>query len=413
MKHFKIVVILIVCFLLGDHTCKRSCKNEVHLNTRLVHCSENWTQSVELCGNTSLSNCTTNRTSMSLSTVSRNNKTSNRTFPHCKSQVTTLNLTYTIYLIIVAIVAFIGNVIVCFVISKSQKLRSQSVNHLLLSLAISDIMVSVLSLPVKIHVGLHNQEFCMGIEICWFFVYSDILANCSSVTHLLVISIQRFVAIAMPFDIQYILSRGRIDFLIVVVWLYSAVWSLLCTFNWSHPTTVAVSIQKQPMRACQPLNPIYWTAVYVAVFIIPLVVMGLLQLAILRNVKSHTRHMLKLEENAEKVIRMRKREIRVTKTVSIVYAAFTACWLPVCLLTVSAGWCPSCFDRFRKWNEDVFVATFLIFVQMLPPLSSTLNPFIYVISGSDFRRAVKRVLIQRKADGSRMLSHSDYRTTRF
>eukprot|EP00794_Sanderia_malayensis_P007675 gene7675-8510_t len=367
--------------------------------------------------------CVTNSTasfSVNCSTITTTNNSSNQSIAknsspvmkiNCNLPVSNLNLFYSIFLIIVAIVALVGNVIVCVVISQSRKLRSQSINHLLLSLAVSDILVSVLSLPVKIHVGFHNQQFCMSDGVCWFFFYSDILANCSSVTHLLVISIQRFIAISMPFNSQYILSRRRIDVLIALVWLYSAMWSILCTFNWSQPSTLGVILTGSSPKPCQPNNPIYWTSVYIAVFIIPLFVMACLQLAILRSVKLHTRRMMMIERNADKAVKMRKREIRVARTVSIVYAAFTACWLPVCLLTLSSGWCPKCFERFQIWNEKVFIATFLVFVHMLPPLSSTLNPFIYVISGDEFRKAIKTVLFQRKRESIKRLDTNEFRSS--
>ena len=339
----------------------------------------------------SFNNCSTPL--LNTSNITRPQRATSSIHITCTIPVSTLNLSYSIFLVVVMIVAFFGNVFVCLVIMKSRKLRSQSVFHLLFSLAVSDILVSLLSLPVKLHMGLHNQQFCMAETFCWFYYYSDIFANCSSVTHLLLISLQRFIAMMYPFENHIILSRQRIDSLIGLVWAYSAVWSLLCTFSWDEPTSLAVRLYESPtIRTCLNNNPVYWTSVYVAVFIIPLFLMGCLQAAILNSVKSHTKRLLKLERDSDRAVRMRKREIRVAKTVSIVYAAFTICWLPVCLITVSSSWCRQCFFRFKKWNNDLFVATFLIFTNMLPPLSSTLNPFIYVISGDEFRKAIKGVL---------------------
>ena len=328
----------------------------------------------------------------------------NITHNSCSQPLKALNVFYSAYLVIVMIAAFFGNVFVCLVIIRSRKLRSQSVFHLLFSLAVSDVLVSVLSLPIKLHAGLHNQQFCLDIKVCWFFYYSDILANCSSVTHLLVISIQRFVAMIFPFENHFILSRRRIDMLIVLVWAYAIIWSSLCSFNWQKPELPAVTIHEKPtIRTCFNDNPIYWTVVWIAVFIIPLFIMGCLQVAILHSVKSHTKRLLRLERDADKATRIRRREIKVAKTVSIVYAAFTTCWLPVCLLTVTASWCPECFASFREWNSDVFVATYLIFTHMLPVLSSTLNPFIYVISGDEFRKAIKSLFTNQRSGRSTML----------
>ena len=394
--------ILVFFLLMGNNTCQndlgkwvnytsstqtQNCKYQIILKNRF-----NATMPNHMCLNSS-----TYLKPNTTSATQRSNHVS------CNKPLNTLNLVYSVFLVIVMIVAFLGNVFVCLVIARSRKLRTQSVFHLLFSLAVSDVLVSALSLPIKLHMGLHNQQFCLDIKVCWFYYITDIVANCSSVTHLLVISIQRFVAMLYPFDNHFILSRQRIDALIGLVWLYAILWSALCIFNWQDPSKRSITMVEAPMiRTCFNNNPIYWTVVWVAVFIIPLFVMGCLQASILHSVKSHTKKLLRLERDADKVTRMRRREIKVAKTVSIVYAAFTVCWLPVCLLTVTASWCNECFDKFRQWNPDVFVATFLVFTSMLPVLSSALNPFIYVISGDEFRKAIRTLFNKQKSIHSRL-----------
>lgn len=394
--------VLVVCLFMAGNTCQHGVSKISSPNETmpLPNCIYLFPLSNDRTPLTTKQNC-----SNSSAISARNGTRANQRSSHisCSKPLNTLSLVYSVFLVVVMVVAFFGNVFVCFVIAKSRKLRAQSVFHLLFSLAVSDVLVSVLSLPLKLHMGLHNQQFCLDIKVCWFFYLSDILANCSSVTHLLGISVQRFIAMIYPFENHFILSRQRIDALIGLVWAYAIVWSSLCIFNWNNPSSPSITMVATPaIRTCFNDNPIYWTIVWVAVFIIPLGIMGCLQTAILRSVKSHTKKLLKLERDADKVTRMRRREIKVAKTVSIVYAAFTICWLPVCLLTVTASWCNECFDKFREWNPDVFVATFLVFTSMLPVLSSALNPFIYVISGDEFRKAIRAVFAQQKSIHSRV-----------
>ena len=406
MARISPISIALLFFLVGSNTCQ----NDLHETTDAAN-SSSFSQVCKhetMLKNQSDSNeMSTNETCLNGTASFTPNSSRANFYSHhlsCSKPLDTLNLVYSIYLVIVMVAAFFGNVFVCFVIAKSPKLRNQSVFHLLFSLAVSDILVSILSLPIKLHMGLHNQQFCMDdVKICWFFFLSDILANCSSVTHLLMISVQRFVAMMFPFESHIILSRRRIDLLIGFVWIYAVLWSSLCTFNWSNPKMPSITLAETPtIRTCFNSNPIYWTVLWVAVFIIPLFIMGCLQAAILHSVKSHTRNILRMERDADRVSRMRRREIKVAKTVSIVYAAFTICWLPVCLLTVTASWCNSCFTKFRMENPKVFVVIFLVFTSMLPILSSTLNPFIYVISGDDFRKSIRALFKNKRPRDSRM-----------
>ena len=393
---------LLFFFLVCNHTCQNdlSTRTDTNSSSQFQVCKHEMPSRSRLYSTITQVTCANTSESLKPNST-RGKQRSNHV--SCDKPLNTLNLVYSVFLVIVMVVAFFGNIFVCLVIAKSRKLRTQSVFHLLFSLAVSDVLVSVLSLPIKLHMGIHNQQFCMNMKVCWFFYLTDIVANCSSVTHLLVISVQRFVAMMYPFENHFILSRRRIDALIGLVWMYAVLWSSLCIFNWSNPTTPSITIAENPaIRTCFNDNPIYWTVVWVAVFIIPLFVMGCLQVAILRSVKSHTKKLLRIERDADKVTRMRRREIKVAKTVSIVYAAFTICWLPVCLLTVTASWCNECFGKFREWNPNVFVATFLVFTSMLPVLSSALNPFIYVISGDEFRKAIRTLFTKQKSIHSRL-----------
>ena len=45
-------------------------------------------------------------------------------------------------------------------------------------------------------------------------------------------------------------------------------------------------------------------------------------------------------------------------------------------------------------DHDSFVATFFIVSQILPPLNSALNPFIYAVFNTQFRIAYKAVLLR-------------------
>ena len=75
-------------------------------------------------------------------------------------------------------------------------------------------------------------------------------------------------------------------------------------------------------------------------------------------------------------------EVKITQTVSLVFLAFSVCWIPVGVIDftdVARG--------FPSHPRQVYVfETFVIF------LSSTINPLIYGLTSRKFRREYKKLL---------------------
>lgn len=92
-------------------------------------------------------------------------------------------------LLCVVIVTFVGNVLVCVAVCLVRKLR-RPCNYLLVSLAVSDICVAVLVMPMALlHEVFGRWDF--GRVMCDLWVSFDVLSCTASILNLCMISVDR------------------------------------------------------------------------------------------------------------------------------------------------------------------------------------------------------------------------------
>ena len=93
----------------------------------------------------------------------------------------------------------------------------------------------------------------------------------------------------------------------------------------------------------------------------------------------------------KKNYKRRQREFKALRSVGIVFLVFVVCWLPSIGIALSAFTIEGekFWGELSKSNRHLFVAVFLICFQILPPLSSTANPFRYTLFNGQFRDLIK------------------------
>ena len=127
----------------------------------------------------------------------------------CTSTTGCLDIFYTCFLVMVIILNVSGNSCVFMLEARSRMLRKLLSNVFLASLALADILIGIFILPVKVKESVHNQLFCMSIETCWFYFLVDPFLSVCSITHLLVLAINRFFAIRFPYKYQLFMNKQK------------------------------------------------------------------------------------------------------------------------------------------------------------------------------------------------------------
>ena len=332
----------------------------------------------------------------------------------CIEPVQTTSIMYASFWIIVLLLILLLNTIVIYAISNKRYLRSSVTNSFIASLAVSDILVAVCIVPVRIGFALKNLRFCFGFVVCRFYLTADYIFFTASITNLVIISVDRYLAMLHPYYYQRLLTKSRAKVIIALVWLNAILWGSSGNVKWSDPSKDAIVVGND---VCLNQNKWYVTTVFILVFYIPVILMGFVYTKILLLSAYHAGKIAKdipcnrlVVENSDSELKMKKKKrfslkkskkktstsscitqkelvLKATKTVAVVYGTFVICWLPASIFTLLETWCQTCFDN-SDWQKGLYVP----FIEVLPILNSLFNPVIYTAMNKQYRRAFREIL---------------------
>lgn len=163
--------------------------------------------------------------------MSSPNSTASKTFPpQIRSIEHLIGTSITLGLMI--LLTIIGNVFVIAAIILEKNLHSVA-NYLVLSLAVADLMVATLVMPLSIVYEV-SQTWFLGAEVCDMWVSFDVLCCTASILHLVAISVDRYWAVT---NIDYIRNRSakRILLMIATAWTMGMCISIPPLFGWKDP----------------------------------------------------------------------------------------------------------------------------------------------------------------------------------
>ena len=324
------------------------------------------------------------------------NKTFNFTDP-CKTKTEMKNYIFAFYCVFVITVGVLGNIIAIAVILLSRHLRSQVAYHFLVSLATADIGVSAFVTILKVQMYLQNNSFCLGEHLCKLLTYTDILFPSASILHLMVIGFDRCIAINSPFLYTSHYSKAIAKTVIMFTWIYVILWSSLGMFPWDSQTKPIRILRLGRGIFCMNANKYYFTTLSIVIYMVPMIITIILYLLILDTAKKQNKKIKKLylsdfDRNGKKKPHcLWKKDMKATKTVFIVFAAFTICFLPHFTIIILQYW-TEIMTVFYHLNPLAYDVVTTMFNTVLPVLNSCINPFIYFIFGSQFRIALKNLV---------------------
>ncbi|XP_047138732.1 dopamine D2-like receptor isoform X1 [Hydra vulgaris] len=307
---------------------------------------------------------------------------------------------YTLLMVIVLLTSFVGNSLVVVAALMSRQLRSKISTSFVVSLAFSDLTLSVTQIPFKIL----TQNFCFGNELCYFYIVFDVIGNVASILSLLLIAVDRFVAITMPFRYPKIINKLRGRVLIVTVWTFAIAWSFLAIPNWSSHSRGSNIRKNEKFNTCSNENYAFYLTSYFGVYVPSLILMTCIYLKILHVVVRHIKaidattpkynmsHLIK-DSKANKCEKSKfSRELKATKSLAFVYLAFVICWFPSCIINIIIFINNKYFPELKKQNLLFVNILYYAFVDILPIINTMVNPFIYSFSNKLFLEAFKRVI---------------------
>ncbi|KAG6922898.1 5-hydroxytryptamine receptor 1D [Chelydra serpentina] len=365
--------------------------------------------------------------SKELSLQSTSNESLNATempVPWDETTLLGLKILLAVMLSVITLATILSNSFVIITIFLTRKLHTPA-NYLIGSLAVTDLLVSILVMPISIAYTV-SHTWTFGQFMCDIWLSSDITCCTASILHLCVIALDRYWAITDALEYTKHRTASRAALMIAVVWVISICISMPPLF-WRQAKA------HEEMADCtvntdQISYTIYSTC---GAFYIPTVLLVILYGRIYIAARSRilkppslygkrftTAHLItgstgsslcsinsNLHEGhshsggspvfinrvkiklADSVLERKRisaaRERKATKTLGIILGAFIFCWLPFFVVTLVL---PICQDA--CWFHPIL----LDFFTWLGYLNSLINPVVYTIFNEEFKQAFQKLI---------------------
>ncbi|XP_062314191.1 neurotensin receptor type 1 [Osmerus eperlanus] len=326
-----------------------------------------------------------------------------------------------IYVVLFA-VGCLGNSITLYTLLTKKSLQNlqSTVHYHLASLAVSDLLILVLSMPIELynfiwfhHPWVFGQAVCKG--------YYFLRDGCSYATALNIasLSVERYMAICHPFKAKSIMSRSRTRKLISGMWLASFLLAtpMLFTMGLVHrgESICTAIVSSVTMKTVLQVNALLS-------FLVPMAAIsalnGIIANQLLRMFKeaeqdnrlcivggNPTMLSVTVEPNRAQSLR---HGVLVLRAVVI---AFVVCWLPYHARRLMFCYVTEWTDELYDLYHYLFMVTNVLFY-----VSSAINPVLYNLVSANYRQTFFSTLrhfclpCTRRHRGNRRRSHGNRRT---
>ncbi|XP_035688392.1 5-hydroxytryptamine receptor 1A-alpha-like isoform X6 [Branchiostoma floridae] len=349
---------------------------------------------------------------------------------------------------IVTLTSILGNALVLVTLTVERHLRTPA-NSLIGSLAVADLLVSLLVMPISASYEL-TQTWRLGRAMCDIWIILDVTCCTASIMSLCIIALDRYWAITDAVKYVHKRTPKRMMVMIGVVWLLSLCISIPPVFGWRKPEDTA-----DPNNCLISQDHAYTIFSTFGAFYIPLIIVLAVYYKIFRAAQARIRkrinsrakmglsqaegeptenHLADVERPGaqngtlqtggramrysrrlngghaadnnnpgltpdavtttealqSRIVTQKKilfsKERKAAQTLGVITGVFVFCWLPFFLVALIGPFCSHCHI------SDVIKSVVL----WLGYVNSMVNPFLYAFLNKDFQKSFKKILFGRR-----------------
>ncbi|TSL47728.1 Neuromedin-U receptor 1 [Bagarius yarrelli] len=292
-------------------------------------------------------------------------------------------------------VGSLGNMLTCTMIMRHCFMRTPT-NFYLLSLAISDLLVLLLGLPLELYELWSNYPFLLGTGGCYFKICLFETVCFASVLNITAVSIERYLAVVHPLRVKHVMTRGHVRRVIMTLWIVSFLCALPNTSLHGMTVLPPKFGQSFPESAvCSLVKPVWIYGMIVQLtafffFIVPVITIGILYLRIALQLHRET---ILLQNDTKawhsaaqgRTLQTTRRR-QVTKMLFVLVVVFAICWAPFHIDRVMWSYIEDWSEEQHRAFEYVHLISGVFFY-----LSSAVNPVLYSLMSSRFRELLKEL----------------------
>nr|XP_033770303.1 neurotensin receptor type 1 [Geotrypetes seraphini] len=304
-----------------------------------------------------------------------------------------------VYLLLFA-VGCTGNSITAYTLGRKKSLHhlQSTVHYHLASLALSDLLILVLGMPIELYnfIWVHHP-WAFGNAVCKGYYFLRDACTYATALNIASLSVERYMAICHPFKAKSIMSRSRTKKLISVIWVASLLLATPMIFSMGE--IYGVEGESPENLICTHIVDTSTFKIVIQVnaflsFVFPMVLISVLNTVIANQLmimfkQAHQESqacsiggqqtMLSMSVEPSRVQSL-KHGVRVLRAVVI---AFVVCWLPYHIRRLMYCYVPE-----QEWTDFLydFYHYFYMLTNVLFYVSSTINPILYNLVSANFRQ---------------------------
>ena len=261
-----------------------------------------------------------------------------------------------------------SNTLAVVLFARNRSLRQPS-NMILVSLAVSDLLTGLVSLPMFVACNIKKAS-----AVCFASIFPVIFTSVSTVSHLVVITVDRWISVRQPLRYISIVTKDRALLAVAAIWL-NAVMVTLLQFLWLDPTSFDPYEWSEDDRRSEI---IYDSVCFVLFVGLPLPFMAAVYVWIFRQVRRHSQN---IRQNQPIIANSAPEAYQPQRKAALIFlamfVAYGLCWTPHFLMRICLHL--SCLPS-PTWAQYLFV-----FPRYC---SSFLNPCMYILGKQDFRKVM-------------------------
>ncbi|XP_038606672.1 neurotensin receptor type 1 [Tachyglossus aculeatus] len=299
------------------------------------------------------------------------------------------------------VVGTVGNSVTAFTLVRKKSLQNlqSTVHYHLASLAFSDLLILLLSMPIELYnfIWVHHP-WAFGDAVCRGYYFLRDACTYATALNIASLSLERYMAICHPFKAKSVMSRSRTKKFISGIWLASFLLAIPMLFTMGQVNASVDGLHPDGL-ICTTIVETSTVKTVIQVntfisFLFPMVVISVLntiianQLIIMFKQAAQQNQvctiggqqtMLSMSMEPSRVQAL-KHGVRVLRAVVI---AFVVCWLPYHIRRLMF-----CYIHEDQWTPFLydFYHYFYMLTNVLFYVSSAINPILYNLVSANFRQ---------------------------
>ena len=295
-----------------------------------------------------------------------------------------------ILLVIIVIATVLGNTLVLATTWLDKRLHQPN-KYFIASLAVADLLVGVLSVPIRLHMQLFQTKL-QPIALCRLWIWFDVFCEIASIVTLMVISADRYFKISQPFKYRIQMNTSKSVIVIANIWFVSTVSATFSLSSFGE----SAGIMSVAGRGCMNDNKMYYTIISIVFFFLPSVIIILMYGLIFyiahrrqnMNRRGELGQSLAGTKNDKKGKELRQ-ELKTIRMLALVVCTFIVCWAPNFVLLLIHVYKPEYMNPLTLHDQQIIGS---LFITILPHFNSMCNPLIYACFDREYSNAFRHLL---------------------